>query len=92
VAIDRHSRLPYGEVLAHETAGTTAGPLHRAVAWDAAHGITAERLLSDNVGAFRSHHVARVAIALRLSQRLTQAYRPHTNGQGDHSIRTPITA
>jgi len=45
VAIDDHSRLAYAEVLADETAETTAGFLRRAVAWHAVLGIAAERWL-----------------------------------------------
>jgi transposase len=54
VAIDDHSRLSYAEVLADETAETTAGFLRRAVTWYAAQGIAVERLLTDNGSAYRS--------------------------------------
>ena len=58
VAVDDHSRLSYAEVLADETAETTAGFLRRAVAWFAAQGLTVERLLTDNGPAYRSLHFA----------------------------------
>lgn len=91
VAIDDHSRLAYAEVLADETAETTAGFLQRAVAWYAAQGITVERLLTDNGSAYRSHHFAHAALALGISQRFTQAYRPQTNGKAERFIRTLLT-
>ncbi|GAB1342053.1 IS481 family transposase [Gemmatimonas sp.] len=91
VALDDHSRLAYAEVLADETAETTAGFLQRAVAWYAAQGITVERLLTDNGSAYRSHHFAHVALALGISQRFTQAYRPQTNGKAERFIRTLLT-
>lgn len=91
VAIDDHSRLAYAEVLADETAETTAGFLQRAVAWYAAQGIAVERLLTDNGSAYRSHHFAQVALALGISQRFTQAYRPQTNGKAERFIRTLLT-
>ena len=91
MAIDDHSRLTYAEVLADETAETTAGFLQRAVAWYAAQGITVERLLTDNGSAYRSHHFAQVALALGISQRFTQAYRPQTNGKAERFIRTLLT-
>jgi transposase InsO family protein len=91
VAIDDHSRLAYAEVLADETAETTAGFLRRAVAWYAAQGIAVERLLTDNGSAYRSHHFADVALELGLSQRFTQAYRPQTNGKAERFIRTLLT-
>jgi transposase InsO family protein len=88
IAIDDHSRLAYGEVLADETAETTAGFLRRAVAWYAAQGITVERLVTDNGGAYRSLHFATVALELGVSQRFTQAYRPQTNGKAERSVRS----
>jgi len=91
VAIDDHSRLAYAEVLADETAETTAGFLRRAVAWYAAQGIAVERLLTDNGSAYRSTHFATVALELGLSQRFTQAYRPQTNGKAERFIRTLLT-
>jgi len=91
VAIDDHSRLAYSEVLADETAETTADFLRRAVAWYAAQGIAVERLLTDNGGAYRSHHFATVALELGISQRFTQAYRPQTNGKAERFIRILLT-
>ena len=52
--IDDHSRVGYAEVHDDETALTTTGVLHRAVAWFAARGVTMERVLSDNGSAYRS--------------------------------------
>ncbi|MCA2992464.1 IS481 family transposase [Gemmatimonas sp.] len=91
VAIDDHSRLSYADVLADETAETTAGFLRRAVAWYAAQGIAVERLLTDNGSAYRSPPLAQVALALGISQRFTQAYRPQTNGKAERFIRTLLT-
>lgn len=53
--IDDHSRVAYAEVHDDETAGSTASVLIRAVEWFAARGITVERVLSDNGGAYRSN-------------------------------------
>ncbi len=91
VAIDDHSRLAYSEVLADETGQTTAGFLERAVAWYAAEGIAVERLLTDNGSAYRSTVFATTALALGISQRFTQAYRPQTNGKAERFIRTRLT-
>ena len=91
VAFDDHSRLAYSEVLADETAETTAGFVRRAVAWYAAQGIVVERLLTDNGPAYRSLHFATVALELGLSQRFTQPYRPQTNGKAERFIRTLLT-
>lgn len=52
--IDDHSRVAYTEVHDDETAVTAVGVLHRAVEWFAELGVTIERILSDNGGAYRS--------------------------------------
>jgi transposase InsO family protein len=92
VAIGGHSRLAYSEVLADETARTTAVFLRRAIAWYAAQGIVVECLLTDNGPAYRSTHCATVALTLSLSQRFTQPYRPQTSGKAARLIRTLLTA
>ncbi len=91
VAIDYHSRLAYAEVLADVTAETTVSFLRRTVAWCAAQVIVFERLLTDNGPAYRSLHVATLALELGLSQRFTQPYRPQTNGKAERFIRTLLT-
>jgi transposase InsO family protein len=91
VAVDDHSRLAYAEVLPEETGPTTASFLRRAVAWYAAQGIVAQRLLTDNGGAYRSAPVAIVALDLGVSQRFAQPYRPQTNGTAERFIRTLLT-
>ena len=53
--IDDHSRVAYAEICADENAATAIGVLRRAVAWFAHHGVTVERVLSDNGSAYRSH-------------------------------------
>jgi Integrase core domain len=42
--VDDHSRLAYGELLADERAPTVTAFVGRALAWFAAHGITARRV------------------------------------------------
>jgi transposase InsO family protein len=53
--VDDHSRMAYVEICADETAETAIGVLHRTVAWFADHGVTVERVLSDNGSAVCSH-------------------------------------
>jgi len=52
VAIDDYGRLAYAEVLPDEKATTAIGFLNRAVAFYARHGITIERILTDNGSAY----------------------------------------
>jgi transposase len=54
IAIDDATRLAYAEVLADEKATTAIGFLARAVAFFERHGITVERLLTDNGSPYRS--------------------------------------
>src|SRR5690606_10274780 len=46
--IDDNSRVAYAEICSDEKAVTAIGVLERAVAWFAEHGVTVERVLSDN--------------------------------------------
>ena len=53
-ALDDRTRLAYSEILDDEQAVTAAAFWHRAHAWFAAHGITIERVLTDNGSCYRS--------------------------------------
>jgi transposase InsO family protein len=88
VAIDDCTRLGFAEVLADETAETTAGFLERAYAWFAAHGIRIRRLLTDNGGNYRSAVLAAACRAWRIRHHFTKPYRPQTNGKAERFIRT----
>src|SRR4051812_30172487 len=55
VAIDDYSRLAYAEVLGDEKATSAIAFLQRAVEFFAGHGITIERVMTDNGSAYRSH-------------------------------------
>jgi transposase InsO family protein len=80
VAIDDYSRLAYAEVLADETASTAAGFLSRAVSFYRRHGISVERVLTDNGSAYRAAVHAVACRKLGIRQLRTQPYRPQTNG------------
>jgi Integrase core domain len=81
VCIDDATRLAYAEVLADEKGPTAAGFLRRAVAFYEAHGITVERVMSDNGACYRSVAHAIVCRALGLKHLRTRPYRPRTNGK-----------
>jgi transposase InsO family protein len=90
VAIDDATRLAYAEVLTDEKAVTAVGFLRRAVAFYARHGITVERLLTDNGSAYRSTVHALACRALGIRHLRTRAYRPQTNGKAERFIRTML--
>ena len=81
VAIDDATRLAYVEVLANEKAITAAGFLRRAVKHYTSYGITVERLITDNGGAYRSTVHAVACRALGIRHLRTRPYRPQTNGK-----------
>jgi len=88
VAIDDHSRLAYVEELADESPVTTAAFLQRAVAFYAGHGITVERVLTDNGNPYRSLAFRAACSELAIQPRRTRPYRPQTNGKAERLIRT----
>jgi transposase InsO family protein len=90
VAIDDFSRLAYAEELPDESPTTTAGFLRRAWRFYGAHGITIERILTDNGGCYRSHDFAAACDELGLGHRRTRPYHPQTNGKAERMVRTLI--
>ncbi len=86
--IDDHSRIAYAEIWADEKAATAIGVLERAVAWFADHGVTVERVLSDNGSAYRSYAWRDACAALHITPKRTRPYRPQTNGKIERFHRT----
>ena len=91
VAIDDYSRLAYAEVLADETASTAIAFLRRAVAFYRRHGITVERVITDNGSAYRAVMHAVACRQLGIRHLRTRPYRPQTNGKAERFIRTMLT-
>jgi transposase len=81
IAIDDCTRLAYAEVLPDERATTAIAFLRRALAFYKRHGITVERLLTDNGSAYRSTLHAIACRALGIRHLRTRPYRPQTNGK-----------
>jgi transposase len=88
IAVDDYSRLAYAEVLRDEKAATIVGFLRRAVAFYKRHGITVERLLTDNGSGYRStlHALTCRALGIRhlrspplpaADQRQSRTFHPH---------------
>ena len=90
VAIDDCTRLAYAEVLSDEKATTVVAFLRRAVAFFRRHGITVERLLTDNGSGYRSTIHAIACRALGIRHLRTRPYRPQTNGKAERLIRTML--
>jgi transposase len=88
VCVDDATRLAYVEVLADETAITAIGFLRRAIAFYAAHGITTQRVMTDNGSAYRSTAHALACRVLKIGHLRTRPYRPRTNGKAERFIKT----
>jgi transposase InsO family protein len=90
VAIDDATRLAYVEVLADEKATTAIAFLRRATAFYARHGITVERVLTDNGSPYVSAAHAIACRILGIRHIRTRPYRPQTNGKAERFIRTML--
>jgi transposase InsO family protein len=90
VCVDDATRLAYVEVLGDEKARTAIGFLRRALAFYRSHGITVERLMTDNGPAYRSIAHALACKALGIRHIRTRPYRPRTNGKAERFIRTML--
>ena len=90
VAIDDATRLAYAEVLADEKATTAVAFLGRAITFFASHGITVERVITDNGSAYRSTIHAIACRALGVRHLRTRPRRPQTNGKAERLIRTML--
>ena len=88
VCVDDASRLAYVELLDDEKATTAIGFLTRAIAFYRAHGITVQRVMTDNGPAYRSMLHAIACRTLNIRHLRTRAYRPRTNGKAERFIKT----
>jgi transposase InsO family protein len=89
-AVDDHSRLAYAEIHLDETSQTATGFLTRAQRWFADHGITIQRVLTDNGSCYRSHRWTAACQQLQITAKHTRPYRPQTNGKVERFNRTMI--
>jgi transposase InsO family protein len=90
IAIDDCTRLAYAEVLPDERATSAIAFLRRAVAFYRRHGVTVERLLTDNGSAYRSSIHAIACRTLGIRHLRTRPRRPQTNGKAERFIRTML--
>jgi transposase InsO family protein len=88
VAIDDAARLAYSEVLPDERKASAIAFLDRALAWFARHGVTVERVMTDNGSAYRSHDFRHACADAGLRHLRTRPYTPRTNGKAERFIQT----
>lgn len=87
-AIDDHSRLAYSEVLTNERKETATAFWRRANAFFKTHGITVERVLTDNGSCYRSRLFGQTLSTAGIVHKRTRPYRPQTNGKVERLNRT----
>jgi transposase InsO family protein len=90
VCIDDASRLAYTELLPDEKKESAIAFLDRALDWFARHGVTVERIMTDNGSAYRSHAFRDRLAALALRHIRTRPYTPRTNGKAERFIQTSL--
>ncbi len=88
VAVDDHSRLAYAEVLTDEKALTAIAFLKRALEFFAGHGVSVQRVMTDNGSPYVSHVHAAACSEFQLKHLRTRPYRPRTNGKAERFIQT----
>ena len=87
--VDDHSRLAYAELDDDEKAATVTGFVERALAFFAAHGVVAKRLMTDNGFSYVKNRSLRQLLARRGIRHLTtEPYRPRTNGKVERFHQT----
>jgi transposase InsO family protein len=80
--VDDHSRLAFVELHPDEKAPTVTAFVERALAFFAAHGVVAKRLMTDNAFAYVHNRSLRELLAGHGVRHLTtKPYRPRTNGK-----------
>ena len=90
VAIDDASRLAFTAIMADEKKESASAFLEQALAWFRTHGVTAQRVMTDNGSAYRSRLFATAIAAHGLRHKRTKPYTPRTNGKAERFIQTSI--
>ncbi len=90
VGIDDASHLAYSEALPDERKASAVPFLERAVGWCARHGVTVERVMTDNGSAYRSRHWGQACSGLALRHIRTRPCSPRTNGKAERFIQTSL--
>ncbi len=75
-------------MLPNQQSETAIAFLHAARRFDAQHGTSSRRLLTDNGSCYRSRQFRAACLQLGIQQRFTLTYTPRTNGKAELFIQT----
>lgn len=89
LAIDDHSRVSFGQVLADETALSCVQFLRDAVAYYAGIGVRIERVMTDNGTGYKNAFRA-ACQELGIRHIRTRPYTPKTNGKAERFVQTSL--
>lgn len=89
LAIDDHSRVSFGQVLADETACSCVQFLRDAVTYYASIGVRIERVMTDN-GAGYKNAFRTACEELGIRHVRTRPYTPKTNGKAERFVQTSL--
>ncbi|MEO3473266.1 DDE-type integrase/transposase/recombinase [Roseomonas sp. CAU 1739] len=64
--------------------------LDAAIVWFKAHGVTVQRVMTDNGSAYKSKAIAQAITAHGLKHKRTRSYTPKSNGKAERFIQTSI--
>ena len=90
VAIDDAAASPTPRSCPTSARRDASAFLNRALAWFGGHGVTVERVMTDNGSAYRSHAFRRACAAAGLRHMRTRPYTPRTNGKAERFIQTAL--
>jgi transposase InsO family protein len=90
--VDDHSRLAFSEIHNDERANTTAEFFARAIEFFASHGITIERLMTDNAWSYRHSNQLRGLLEQHsITHKFIRPHCPWQNGKVERFNRTLAT-
>ena len=90
VAIDDASRLAYIERLPNERKDSAIAFTTRAIDWYGKHGVSIERIMSDNGSAYKSFAFRDLLLTRGIRHKRTRPYTPRTNGKAGRFIQTSL--
>jgi transposase InsO family protein len=90
--VDDHSRLAYSEILPNERADTTSEFFARTITFFAGHGVTIERVITDNAWNYRKGRKLRALLAEHaITHKFIRPHCPWQNGKVERFNRTLAT-